>query len=1021
MMSQNDRSNNPLFDLVFEEEAAQEGCIDECKKFLSDKSGLKLFNMNICSIHSKYDKMEVLFNALNSDFDIIVLTEAHLKGITLFEQYNFEGYKVHGTQNNKRKTDGVLIYVKATIETTIHEIQIDDCNCLCLKFRKDNKQYTCLALYRSPSGNADRFIDQLERILEGESNLPDIKILTGDINIDIRKTRDLLTEKYLNLLAVNGYLSQHNIITRLGTVNPGTCIDHMFVGTKSHTELSTFVLKTNISDHFAVLLKIKLDNPKSKNYDTHYSITTINTDGIIKSLEKQTWEQVYTSRNANDAAETFVSTLKQIIDTNKTTKIKKAPKKLKTWITEGILKAIKKRDKLNLLQKAQPFNTNLIQYYKKYRNKLNTIIETAKSDHFKKQIDDAKGDKKKIWNTINEVTQYKKKKENLIKEIHTDQGEIILAHKDTKKAANYFNNYFANVATQTNNHSVNPQINLPPPKIFNHTELKLEEINEKEIDETISKMKGGTAPGHDEICTNTIKIIKPFITKPLCFIYNFCMNDGVFPQQFKKSIITPIYKQKGDSHQVNNYRPISLLSIFSKIFERCIKRRLVTYLEENKILSHLQFGFRSGKSTNDAILELTEEIYPQIGGGGKAAACFMDLSKAFDMVEHKALINTLERIGIKGKALNLFIDYLQDRTQQVKLNGLKLQSQLINTNQKTITNENINNKDRENNTLTPYLSDILKNKPFSVPQGTVISPILYNIYVCGMYDLPLKGKIISFADDTALVLKGTTWAEIYENLKHDMQIITQWLINKNLCLNIDKTKIIPFCIDKRNLPQEKSLKIQNCVYCNSQCRCNTIEITNCIRYLGLQIDSHFRWEEHLTNLRNRLRRYIYPLLGLRKFLKMSLLKEVYYALIQSAIEYGICSYGRADPTLLKSLKTTQNMILKIIYKKKQRYPTQTLYAELEVLNIEKLFQKNVISFVHSNRDSLIKITDNHEYHLRHRSAITPLYKTKKGQKAIDYIGVKLYEKVPQNFKEIREIKTFKTTLKTWLKTNDIEI
>lgn len=109
MMNQNESGNNPLFDLVLEEEAAQEGCIDECKKIIANVSGLKLLNMNVCGINSKYEKIEILFKALNADFDIIVLTEAHLKGIVILEQFNFEGYKVYSTENNKFKTDGVLL------------------------------------------------------------------------------------------------------------------------------------------------------------------------------------------------------------------------------------------------------------------------------------------------------------------------------------------------------------------------------------------------------------------------------------------------------------------------------------------------------------------------------------------------------------------------------------------------------------------------------------------------------------------------------------------------------------------------------------------------------------------------------------------------------------------------------------------------------------------------------------------------------------------------------------------------
>lgn len=165
MMNQNESGNNPLFDLVLEEEAAQEGCIDECKKIIANVSGLKLLNMNVCGINSKYEKIEILFKALNADFDIIVLTEAHLKGIVILEQFNFQGYKVYSTENNKFKTDGVLLYVKTTVEHTVQEIKMENCTCLELKFLVDKKLFSCIAIYRSPSGGIERFIEQLEQVL----------------------------------------------------------------------------------------------------------------------------------------------------------------------------------------------------------------------------------------------------------------------------------------------------------------------------------------------------------------------------------------------------------------------------------------------------------------------------------------------------------------------------------------------------------------------------------------------------------------------------------------------------------------------------------------------------------------------------------------------------------------------------------------------------------------------------------------------------------------------------------------
>lgn len=207
----------------------------------------------------------------------------------------------------------------------------------------------------------------------------------------------------------------------------------MFVGTKNHTDLSTFILKTNISDHFPVILNIKQDNTKHIDNKKDYTTTIFNTENIIKIIETETWNKIYTCKNANNAAELFVNTLKEVISSNKTVKVKQKPKILKPWITEGIIRAIKKRDKIHIFHKTQPFNTNLIQHYKKYRNKLNTIIEKAKADYFKKQITNAKGDKKKIWKTINEITQHNKKKENIIKEIQTQTGEKLMFSQKQKK------------------------------------------------------------------------------------------------------------------------------------------------------------------------------------------------------------------------------------------------------------------------------------------------------------------------------------------------------------------------------------------------------------------------------------------------------------------------------------------------------------------------------------------------------------------------------------------------------------
>lgn len=405
----------------------------------------------------------------------------------------------------------------------------------------------------------------------------------------------------------------------------------------------------------------------------------------------------------------------------------------------------------------------------------------------------------------------------------------------------------------------------------------------------------------------------------------------------------------------------------------------------------------------------------------------MDLSKSFDTVDHRKLIQILEDIGVTGKPLNLFRTYLSGRTQKVKL---KIPN-------KPLTDKSNNQRTaRDIGSLinSEVVSDEIDCVPYSVPQGTVLSPILYNIYVSNLNNLPLQGQLISFADDTALRVVGESWDEVFQKIQSDMVRIKFWFANHNLFLNMDKTKIVPFCMDTRNYPNFTSLKIHE-HSCNpnlniinipmpnlpdTQCDCAHIEVSSTCRYLGVEIDTHLRWDTHIIGMVKRLRRYSHLFRTLRTFLNLKLLKQFYFALAQSIIEYAICCYGRADPTLLYYLNTAQNSILKIIYRKEILYSTEKLYRELDVLPMHKLFLKNMCSFIHKNKTKYIKHTE-HKHQLRSRNLDIKKFKTKKGQKSMEFLGVKLYQNVPEEIRNFALDKLFKLKLRDWLRQNNIEI
>lgn len=238
---------------------------------------------------------------------------------------------------------------------------------------------------------------------------------------------------------------------------------------------------------------------------------------------------------------------------------------------------------------------------------------------------------------------------------------------------------------------------------------------------------------------------------------------------------------------------------------------------------------------------------------------------------------------------------------------------------------------------------------------------------------------------------------------------------------MSKTKILPFSINKTKLPNTSTLNICHHSATESDappCICEPIEIVQSWKYLGIEIDRHLRWDKHIEELTKRLRRYIYLFLNLRNFLNLPLLKEFYFALVQSVLEYGINVYGRANKTVIEKLNIIQRSILKILYRKNRRYSTIELHKNLSILNITKLFYKNIGIIIHKNKSKYIKSTE-HSHSLRKKNLILPICTTNTGQKTIEFIGPKFYEKIPREVKEAKDLKTFKYKLKKWLSDTDL--
>ena len=290
---------------------------------------------------------------------------------------------------------------------------------------------------------------------------------------------------------------------------------------------------------------------------------------------------------------------------------------------------------------------------------------------------------------------------------------------------------------------------MGPPK---SQTIFLSPVTNIELIRIIQDIKNG-ATGYDEISASALKLVSCHVVVPLVYLCNLSIDQGVFPKELKLANVLPLYKTD-DPFLFNNYRPVSVLSILSKVFERIMYSRMLEYLETYKILINNQFGFRKYHSLYMALMVLMNELITSLENGESVIGVFLDFSKAFDTVDHRILLNKLEHYGIRGNALSWFQSYLTERKQYVTYNGA------------TSTTRSIK---------------------CGVPQGSILGPLCFLIYINDLFLVCDNCTPILFADDTNLFIRGDDFNHVQELLNVELSNISQWLITNKLSLNVKKT------------------------------------------------------------------------------------------------------------------------------------------------------------------------------------------------------------------------------------------
>ena len=934
-------------------------------------NNFSVFHLNIRSVPANLSSLLSDMENLDHRFSVIGLTETWLNPSNI-DAYGIDGYNHIGITRSNQNGGGVSLFMSNEISyselTEFTKVQ-EYIECLFLKINFKDIIYIIGIVYRPPNSDIEQFTETLNDILSQISHLP--CYIMGDYNLDLLKHEcHNPTEHFLNTMYSNSLIPLIYKPTR-ETDSTATLIDNIFTNHYDvNDKLYQGIFLIDISDHYGIF---HIMDKQCTTNDSSQLLRVINESRIEKykdCISNTDWTALNVYENCETYYKHFIDKFKNIYDhVFPVIRVKKRYRNRLPWLTPGLKESIKHKNKLS---RKHPTAYNKMMY-KDFRNKTTALLRITEKQYYQEQIIENKNNLRKTWVIIKQVMN--KNKNSKICDKFTSGKNTIT---DPKTIANAFNNYFANVgatlASKIPDQGVDFSVYMPP---ANEYSLFLTPASENGVKCVIANLNDGS-PGKHGVTAKSLKTVSDAMATPITHLANMSFIQGVFPQDLKNALVCPIYKAK-DPMVFSNYRPISLLSIFSKILERLMYHRLLKFLNKHKILNKFQFGFRNMHSTFMALITLLDNLRNALDSDNCAVGIFLDFQKAFDTVNHKILLGKLNCYGIRGIALDWFSSYLRNRSQTVVYNEQESE---------------------------------MKETLCGVPQGSILGPLLFLLYI---NDLPSVSKLfmpILFADDTNLFCNGPNLNELIEKINEELKLIYKWVNVNKLSLNIEKTNFMLFT------PKNFSCLKETVVIDNHPIK----EVCH-IKFLGVIIDNKLKWKDHIDYISKKIAKGIGVIIKARKVFDKTTLLSIYNSLILPYIGYCIHIWGNAYQTHLQKLHVLQNKIVRIIAGVPRRTSSDHLYCELNILKLKKLYLYAVglCMYKYENdmlpelfKDMFIKVTDVHEHDTRNATTdqlYIPIYGTVRGQKSFKYAGVRTWNYILQNVNTRCPICTFKSSLR----------